>query len=250
MVHLCQALLLSLDEVAKKLTLLINTREVWPYAFMQLCKDSRHVPLSNAGHLRIMVDGAPSRSACRCLSHLEVCKLLQFGSKVVYPEGQTGGLELLWVPLPNQSVSDAESTSKPAVLQVHLPRTTPGDKPIVALQSSSMLISTLHSVTEYPSDIVTSSSMVEEIEGPFSSEMLDTSGQPSVSISSRRPAPMAPNTPVASRGKFLLIQERKFQFTKSNCLPPHKSHHKWVWLMSWPILATPPPHTRYSNEGQ
>ena len=60
----------------KKLTLLINTREDWPYTFVQLCKDSWHVPLCNARHLSIMVDSAPSRSACRCHSHLEVCKIL------------------------------------------------------------------------------------------------------------------------------------------------------------------------------
>ena len=192
----------------KKLALLINIREDWPYAFLWLCEDSQHIPLSNTWHLSIMVDGAPSRSACRCLSHLEVHKLLQFGSKVVYPEGLNGGLETLWVPLPKQSIWDAESTSEPAVLQVHLPRTTPGDKPIIALQWSSMLISTPQSVTEYPSDIATSTSMVEEIEGLFSSAMLDTSGQPSVCISPRRPAPMTPYTPVASGGKSLPIQER------------------------------------------
>ena len=124
-IHPCQALLPLLDKVAKKIALLINTREDWPYAFVQLCEDSWHVPLSNTSHLSIMVDGAPSRSACRCLSHLGVHKLLQFGSKVVYLEGLNGGLEPLWVPLPKQLIWDAESTSGPAVLQVNLPRTTP-----------------------------------------------------------------------------------------------------------------------------
>ena len=109
-VHPSQTLLPSLNEVVKKLTLLINTREDWPYAFVWLCKDSQHVPLSNAGHLSILVDSAPSRSACRCLSHLEVHKLLQFGNEVVYPEGLNGGLEPLWVPLLKQSIWDAEST--------------------------------------------------------------------------------------------------------------------------------------------
>ena len=175
---------------------------------MWLCKDSWNIPLSNARHLSILVDSAPGRSACRCLSHLEVCKLLQFGSKVVYPEGLNGGLEPLWFPLLKQSIWDAESTSKPAILEVNLPRTTPGDKLIVAPQWSSMPISTLHSITEYPSDITTSPSMAEEIEGLFSSAMLDTLGQPSVHISPRRPAPMAPNTPVASRGKSPVIQKR------------------------------------------
>ena len=184
----------------KKVTLLINTREDWPYTFMQLCKDSWHVPLSNVGHLSIMVDGAPSWSACRCLSHLDVHKLLQFGSEVVYPEGLNGGLELLWVPLPKQSIWDTESTNKPAILQVNLPRTTPRDKPIITLQQSSMPISTPNSVTECPYDISTGPNTAEEIEEFFSSTMLDMLGQPSVCISARRPACMAPNTPAASRG--------------------------------------------------
>ena len=196
------------DEVAKKLTLLINTREDWPYAFVWLCEDSWHVPLFNAGHLSIMVDGAPSRSACGCLSHLEVCKPLQFGRGVLYPEDLNGSLEPLQVPLPKQSIWNAESISKPTILQVNLPRTTPGNKPIVTLQQSLMLISTPHSITEYPHDIATSPSMEEEIEGLFSSTMLDMLRQPSVCISPRRPAPVAPNTPVVSRGKSLPIQER------------------------------------------
>ena len=74
-----------------------------------------------------MVDDAPSRSACGCLSCLEFCKLLQCGREVVYPEGLNGGFELIWVPLPKQLVWDVESTNEPVMLQVNLPRTTHGD---------------------------------------------------------------------------------------------------------------------------
>ena len=110
-VHPCQALLPHWMWW-QKIALLISTREEWPYTFMQLCKDSQHIPLSKTRHISIMVDGAPSRSACRCLSHLEVHKLLQFGSKVVYPEGLNGGLEPLWVPLPKQSIWDTEPVDR------------------------------------------------------------------------------------------------------------------------------------------
>ena len=118
------------------------------------------------------------------------------------------GLGTLQVPLPKQSVWDAKSTGEPAILQVNLPRTTLADELFIAPQQSSMLISTPHSITEYPSNIATGPSMAEDIEGLFSSTMLDMSGQPSVCISPRRPAPMAPNTPVASRGEVPPIQER------------------------------------------
>ena len=110
-------------------------------------------------------------------------------------------MEPLWVPLPKELIWDTESTCELAVLQVNLSRTIPGGKPIVAPQWSSMMISTLHSVTVYPSDIATGPSMAEEIEGILSSTMLDLLGQPSVCISPRRPAPVASNTPVASKGE-------------------------------------------------
>ena len=77
MVHPSQTLLLSLEEVVRKLNLLINTKEDWPYAFTWVCKDLLHILLSNAWHISIMVDSAPSRSTCEHLSHLEVHQFLQ-----------------------------------------------------------------------------------------------------------------------------------------------------------------------------
>ena len=155
-----------------------------------------------------MVDGASSLSVCGCLSQLEVCQLLHMGSEVVYPECLNVGLEPLWVHLPKLPIWDTESTCEPTQLQVTLPRTTWGDITKAFPQWSLMPISSPHSVTKYPSDIATGPSMMEEIEGILSCTMLDTSGQPSVHISPRRPAPMASNTLLASRGKSLLIQER------------------------------------------
>ena len=104
--HPWQARLPSLDEVARKLTLLINTGEGWAYTFMQLNEDYQHIPLSTTGHISAMIDGAPSRSVCGHLSHLEVHKLLQCGVEVVYPEGINGGLELWWVSLPKLPIWD------------------------------------------------------------------------------------------------------------------------------------------------
>ena len=92
-VHLYQSHLSSLDEVAKKLALLINLGDNWAYTFVWLNGDAQHVPLSKEGHLSAMIDGMPSKSVCRHLHQLEVCKLLQYGDQVVYPEGLNGGLE-------------------------------------------------------------------------------------------------------------------------------------------------------------
>ena len=65
--HPHQAWLSSLDEVAKKLALLIDLGDNWAYAFVQLNENAQHVPLSNEGHLSTMVDGAPCRTTCGCL---------------------------------------------------------------------------------------------------------------------------------------------------------------------------------------
>ena len=91
-VHPYQACLSFLDEVAKKLTLLINLSNNWAYAFVQLNRDAQHVPLPKEGHLSTVINGMPSRNACRCLHQQEVCKLLQYGDQLVYPEGLNGDL--------------------------------------------------------------------------------------------------------------------------------------------------------------
>ena len=126
-VNPCQTLLSSLEVATKKLALLANTGDNWPYTFVWLCEDSQHVPLSDAGHINITVDGAPSRNAYGYLSCHEVCILLQCASEVVYPEGPNGGFELTLVPLPKQLVWDAEISNEPATLKVNLPRPTCGD---------------------------------------------------------------------------------------------------------------------------
>ena len=85
--HPYQAHLCSLDEAAKKLTLLITLGDNWAYTFVQLNEDAHHVPLSKEGHLSTMIDGVPSRSTHGHLHQLEVCRLLQSGDQVVYPKG-------------------------------------------------------------------------------------------------------------------------------------------------------------------
>ena len=164
----------------------------------------QHVPLSDAGHISIMIDGAPSRSACRCLSCMEVHKLLQCGSEVVYPEGLNGGFEPIWVPLSKQLIWDAESTNEPAVLQINLPSTTHGDVTMATSQWLSRPIPSPHSVTECPSDTVTRPSMEEEVEKLLSSALSKTSEQSFAPVSPRRPPPMVPNTPAASKVKASL----------------------------------------------
>ena len=71
--HPYKACLSSIDEVVKKLALLINSSDNGGYAFVWLNEDAQHVPLSKEGHLSAMIDGMPSRNTCGCLCQLEVC---------------------------------------------------------------------------------------------------------------------------------------------------------------------------------
>ena len=124
-VHPCQACLPMLEEAARKLALLINTREDCPYTVVQLCKDSQHVPLSSVSQISIMIDGAPSRSACRCFSQLEVCQLLQSETQVVYPEGLNGCLVPVETSLPGSLAHGTNSLNdEPTLLQVDLSQFT------------------------------------------------------------------------------------------------------------------------------
>ena len=77
-----------------------------------------HFPLSDTAHISILVDGAPGRSACGQLSQLEVCQLLYSGGVVIYPGGLNGGLEPVWVTLPELPLWKAESTKEDIQLQI------------------------------------------------------------------------------------------------------------------------------------
>ena len=112
--HPHQAQLSSLDEVVKKLTLLIDFGNNWAYAYVWLNEDAQNVPFSNEGHLSAMVNGAPCRSTCRHLCQLEVYKLLQYGDQVVYPEGLNGGLELVQTSLSGSLIWGMDVLGKPA----------------------------------------------------------------------------------------------------------------------------------------
>ena len=242
-VHPSQTLLPSLEEVTRKLTFLINLKEDWHYTFVWVSKDSQHIPLSDTRYIRVLVDGAPGRSACWHLSQLEVCQLLHLGGEVVYPEGLKGDLELLWVPLPKLPIWEVESTGKATQLQITLPKTTQGDFPKAILQWSSMPVSSLHSVTECPREIATSPSIMEETEELLLNPMSKCQESPLCALLSGDHPLWPPTTWQPVREKFLLIQERHFQVTWSNCLHACMSHHRQVRLTSQPILATPPlPH--------
>ena len=207
-VHPNQTLLPSLEEAAKQLTLLISTKKDWCYAFVWVNEDMQHLPLSNAGHISVLVDGTPGRSTCGQLSQLEVCQLLYLGGVVIYPKGLNGGLEPLWVTLPNLPLWEAESTSEDTWLQITLPRPTQGDSPGAVSLWLLTPVSSPHSITECPSEVVTGPSMTEEIEELLSNPMFKMPGESSMYNSSRRQPLTDPLNPMASKEENPPIQER------------------------------------------
>ena len=102
---------------------------------------------------------------------------------------------------PPQTVWDVESTNEPAMLQVNLPRTTHRDKTMATFQWSLIPIFSPHSVTECPSDTVTRPNMEEEVERLLSSTLSNMPEQSCAPVSPRKPPPMVPNAPAASKEK-------------------------------------------------
>ena len=80
---------------------------------------------------------------------------------MIYPEGLNGGLESVWVTLPKLPLWEVESTSEDTQLQIILSRTTQGDSPGTVPLWSSTLVSSPHSVTECPSEVVTGPNVTE-----------------------------------------------------------------------------------------
>ena len=72
--HQHQTHLSSLDEAARKLTLLIDISNNWVYAFVWLNKGTLHVPLSSKGNISAMIDGAPAGISTnwKCISSCNV----------------------------------------------------------------------------------------------------------------------------------------------------------------------------------
>ena len=89
-VHPNQARVSTVEEAVKQLTPLISTGPDWPYALVQLNRDSCHVLLPKEGHLSILVEGSTSIVACRRISQLEVHQVLSLGSQAIYPVGLNG----------------------------------------------------------------------------------------------------------------------------------------------------------------
>ena len=226
----------------KKVALPIDTKEDWPCTFVQLCEDLQHVPISDVGHISIMIDGTIGRSACGCLSHLEVHQLLQFGSKVVYPEGLNGHLKPTWVPFPKPPIWEFKSSGEPTTLHINLPSIAHRDSPSIAPQHSLMLISSPHSAMECPSDLATGPSLTVEVEELLSSAISYKSEHPFICTFPRRPTHATLGTAVANRGNLIWFRGDIFHLLKTTAPLPKRiitSGYSWYHGSFQPLLLSP-----------
>ena len=169
---------------------------------MWLNKDALHVPCSNEGHISAMIDWAPSRSTCRHLHQLGVCKLLQCRGQVVYLIGLNGGLEPVLHSLPKLPVWDMNTLSrpvhKPLLLQVDLSPVMQGDQMHIA--QGPCKVSTLPSspclATQHPSVTANCTSLATELHELLSQVMLETSSPASGDTTPRKPTSIALSAPL------------------------------------------------------
>ena len=110
-VHPYQGRVSTVDNVAKQLPQLTSTGPNWPYALVQLNRDTCHVPFPTEGHLSVMTEGDINSIPCGKICQLEVHQLLSSGSWVVYPEGLNGCQVPVIMSLP-ESLSNGMTSPK------------------------------------------------------------------------------------------------------------------------------------------
>ena len=93
-VNPCQARVCYMEKAVMELTIWVLSRPNWPYALVQLHKDTCHAPIPKEGHLGILPQGGAEMTACGRISQLEVHQLLMSGLQVTYPIELNGCEEL------------------------------------------------------------------------------------------------------------------------------------------------------------
>ena len=128
-VHPHQTHLASLVKVVQCLVLLADKGTDWLYTFIWINNTILHMPLSNKGHLGILMEGESQRISCGLLHQLLAWRLLQCGKWMVCPGGLNTGLkalvfdfdkELLW-----NIATEGEAIQDPSMIEVDLCSTKP-----------------------------------------------------------------------------------------------------------------------------
>ena len=193
----CQARVHSMEEVVRELTTWVSSGPNWPYALVQLNKDTHHVPLPKEGHLGILPQGGTDMTACWRISQLEVCQLLISGLQVIYLVGLNGWQDPIITSLPKSLANSMILTGGGSIyleVDISQPMVEELDQKALALgRCSSILIASPLKTT--PPKLEREVSMTMKVRSLLSRVMLDTSGHGSGNLTPKRPNPVVILTP-------------------------------------------------------
>ena len=112
-----------MEETVGELTAWVSSGPDWPYALVQLNKDTCYVPLPKEGHLGILPQGGMDITTCRRISQLEVCQLLVSGLQVTYLVGLNGQEDHIIISLPKSLANGISLTGGRSIyLEVDIPQ--------------------------------------------------------------------------------------------------------------------------------
>ena len=140
-----------MEEAVRNLTAWVSSGPDWPYAFVQLHKDTFYAPLPKEGHLGILPQRGAELTACRRISQLEVHKLLISGWQVTYPIGLNGHEEPIITSLPESLANGISLTGGESIyLEIDIPQSLaeePDQKAPPIGKCSTIIIASPHKTT-------------------------------------------------------------------------------------------------------
>ena len=182
-----------MEEAVRELTTWVSSGPNWPYALVQLNKDTHHAPLPEEGHLGILPQG-------RKISQLEVCQLLASGLQVTYPVGLNGHEDPVIISLPESLANSISLTGGKSVyveIDILQPMAKEPDWKALPLgRCSTIIIST-------PPKLEGEVSITMKVRSLLPQAILDMSGHGSGDSTPKRPNPVVVLTPPPHKLKDL-----------------------------------------------
>ena len=131
-----------MEEVVGTLSTYITSGPDWPYALVQLFKDSNHTPLPKGKHLGVLPQGKVEGSPYGQISQHEVHQLLSTRPWVIYPVGLNGNDELVMTTLPELLHSGTSiTTNEHPYMRIDIP-SPPPEEP----EHTTLLVGEAHTI--------------------------------------------------------------------------------------------------------
>ena len=245
-VNPCQARVHSMEEAVRELTAWVSSGPNWPYALVQLNKDTCHVPLPKEGHLGILSQGGADMTICRRISQMEVCQLLVSGLQVSYSVGLNGHKDPVITSLPVSLANSISLTGGGSIyLEIDIPQPMVKELDRKALplgRCSAIFISSPLETT--PPKLEREVSMTMEVRSLLSRVILDMSGHGSGNSTPKGPNPVVILTPPPHKLKDLpKLMDTSSQVSTPDDVEMAEASLGGVPTTISPIAATPRPRS-------